>query len=696
MNRLRKHYDKLILFLILLLTAYLAGYKIWTLGDANAYYTAAVTSMLKSWHNFFFASLDPGGFITVDKPAAGFWLQCLSARIFGVHGWSVVLPEVVCSVVSVAVLFHIVKRSFGKAAGLLAALFLALTPIFIAATRSNNVDASLVMVCLLALWAVVAAAERGSLKHLLLAVSLIGLGFNIKMLQAYFYAPALYLVYFFTAKTGMKKRVGHLLIATAVLIAVSLSWCVAVDLTLASARPYVGSSTTNSALELAIGYNGIARVLGANMSLDAGGAASAVLGGNSGIPNEGGAAGVLRLFNGEMAGQISWLLILAVFGLAMLVLRALSKKETDKKAALRQLLLWLGLFAPMYAFFSISGHFHRYYLIMFAPCLAALSAIAVCELVKRFRRDEETGRPRWQNLLLPAAIVLTAGSQVYYLTNHYPAYSKTLVVIIAIGTALFLAGLVAAKLLKRERGLLVKLAVAAGLLGLLAAPAFWAYGPILYGTSAAIPYAGPLDAYGTGADMRGGGDGFGAPGDGQGQNRGGDDRSGGTDGGAAPERPEAAPDDALDFRDEGSDGSADGGQGSRFGSIPSNVLSAMSRGGFMGAIPDDAVSYMLAHDSGARFLVAVPNAGAAEPLIIDYGVGVMALGGFRGSDNAISLEDFIALVHWGELQYYWAGGNAYSDISQWVEQNGAKVDASAWGGSAGNGVLYDLSSLKTD
>lgn len=253
--------EKIILIGILFLAGILTYWGFWDMGYGNEYYTAAVKSMLQSPHNFFFVSFDPTGFISVDKPALGLWIQCLFAAVFGVHGWSVILPEALCSVGSVAVLYAIIKRNFGPAAGLFSALLLALTPIFVAAARTNNLDPSLALVCLLAVWALDIAAERGSLKYLLLSMALVGIGFNIKMLEAYLIVPALFLTYLITARTGVRKRILHLIPAAAVLLAVSLSWAAAVDLTPADERPYVGSSNTNSVLELALYYNGIERVV---------------------------------------------------------------------------------------------------------------------------------------------------------------------------------------------------------------------------------------------------------------------------------------------------------------------------------------------------------------------------------------------------------------------------------------------------
>src|SRR5215831_14135220 len=114
---------------ILLIATFLSFFRLSQNGYGNLYYAAAVKSMLESWHNFFFVSFDPGGFVTVDKPPLGFWIQTISAKIFGYSGFSILLPEALAGVASVIVLYILVRRAFGDVAGLLAALALAVTPI---------------------------------------------------------------------------------------------------------------------------------------------------------------------------------------------------------------------------------------------------------------------------------------------------------------------------------------------------------------------------------------------------------------------------------------------------------------------------------------------------------------------------------------------------------------------------------------
>ena len=260
MKKIKLTKETIALGFITLLSAMLNFVNLNIEGTANAYYAAAVKSMTLSLKNFFFVSFDPSGFVTIDKPPLGYWLQAISAKIFGFSGWSIILPQALAGVISVIVIYFIVKRSFGSVAGLISSLCLAVTPVFVAASRNNTVDNVLVLVLLLACWAISVAAEKGKFKYLILSMVLVGIGFNIKMLQAYMIVPALYITYLLTSAVSFKKKILHLTAGTAVLLAVSLSWALIVDATPASSRPYVDSSTNNTVMELIVGHNGIERL----------------------------------------------------------------------------------------------------------------------------------------------------------------------------------------------------------------------------------------------------------------------------------------------------------------------------------------------------------------------------------------------------------------------------------------------------
>src|ERR1700693_3805064 len=106
-----------------------AALRFWRLGETGfitPYYLAGVRSMLEGWHNFFFNAFDPAGFVSLDKPPVAFWLQTLSAKLLGFSELSVLLPQAIEGLAAIALLYLLVRRQLGIAAGLLAALFLAL------------------------------------------------------------------------------------------------------------------------------------------------------------------------------------------------------------------------------------------------------------------------------------------------------------------------------------------------------------------------------------------------------------------------------------------------------------------------------------------------------------------------------------------------------------------------------------------
>lgn len=274
MKKIKMSKDTIALIPIIILSAILNFWNLSIEGYGNSYYAAAVKSMTLSLKNFFFVSFDPSGFVTIDKPPVGFWLQAVSAKIFGFSGVSILLPQALAGVISVIIIYIIVKRAFGNIAGLLSALFLAVTPVFVAASRNNTIDNVLVMVLLFACWAVSIAAERKHFKFLIICMVLIGIGFNVKMLQAYLVVPAVYVTYMLCNGISLKKRIIHLMAGTLVLVVVSLSWAFIVDLVPASSRPYVDSSTNNTVMELILGHNGSERLSFSSNSNNGGGAPS--------------------------------------------------------------------------------------------------------------------------------------------------------------------------------------------------------------------------------------------------------------------------------------------------------------------------------------------------------------------------------------------------------------------------------------
>ncbi len=639
---------------VLALAVFLHFYRLGQEGYGNLYYAAAVKSMLSSWHNFFFVSFDSGGFVSVDKPPVGLWVQAASAWLFGFSGFSLLVPQALAGVASVALLYYLVRRAFGPTAGLVAALVLAVTPIGVAADRNNTMDSLLVLTSLLAAWAATLAAESGRLRWLLLCAALVGLGFNIKMLQATLVLPALFLLYLAAAPVDWRKRLLHLGAATGVLAAVSLSWAVAVDLTPADERPYVGSSKDNTVMELITGHNGVSRLgsLAGLIGLDSGGPgpggrppagpppgvrlppgaaapgqgppaggpgpqfppqfapqAPAAPGGSppsaagSAIPgpaSETGDPGVLRLFNKELAGQMTWLLPLAGLGLVAAATREKLRLPLSRKG--QALLLWGAWLAPQVVFFSFAGLFHRYYLEMLSPAVAALVAAGLVAMWTEYRQG---GLRAWA---LPAALAISAAVEIYILSD-FPEWSRRLtpfVIALTLGGALLL---IALKLARRPGGPWPRLAAAVGVAGLLIAPAVWSAIPVWNGGDAGLPYAGPQQA--------------GRP-------------AGGT------------------------------------------------------ADTSQLVAYLTENRDGEEYILATLNANTAAPVILETGEPVMALGGFTGSDPILTADELETAVEAGEVRFFLVPrtGNAppgapqppnqQGGLTQWVNENCSVVDAELW------------------
>jgi 4-amino-4-deoxy-L-arabinose transferase-like glycosyltransferase len=214
------------LFALLALAGVLDLWALGRNGWANDYYSAAARSMSSSWHNFLFASMDPSGVMTVDKPPLSMWVQALSVRAFGYHPLSVLLPQALMGVASVALVYDLVRRRFGRLGGLVAGLALASTPIAVAISRHNNPDALLVLCCVAALWCAVRGLEGGSTRWLVLAGVFVGLGFETKMGVALTIVPGIVAAWLWIDPRGRGRlrALGQLLAGGAAMVAVGGAW----------------------------------------------------------------------------------------------------------------------------------------------------------------------------------------------------------------------------------------------------------------------------------------------------------------------------------------------------------------------------------------------------------------------------------------------------------------------------------------
>lgn len=616
-------------------------------GWANTYYAAAVQAGTESWSAAFFGSLDSANLITVDKPPASLWVMELSTRVFGVNAWSMLLPQAVAGVLTVFVTYRIVRRWFDPLAALLAGAALAVTPVAALMFRYDNPDAVLTLLLVLGAYCVVRAVEAGRTGWLVAAGAIVGFAFLAKSLQAFLVLPAFALVWMVAAPGGAGRRIGQLAAAAGAMLLAGGWWVAIVELTPASDRPYVGGSTGNSLFDLIFGYNGLDRLSG----------------GGTGPNGTGfsGSAGIARLFNDQMGGQIAWLLPLAGIGLVAGLWARRGEPRTDRRRA--AYLLW-GAWALTHAlvFSFMTGIVHSYYTVALAPAVAALVGMGALDLWHM----RATPGTRWA---LSPAIAVT-GLLSYALLDRTPDFAPWLRWIVLAGALAAAAVLLIDVARLPPRATVAAATVAA--IAILAGPSAYAVQTAGQTHSGGNPSAGP-----TVTGSAGGGGGFGMRG-------GGRPPSGGAGTGAPP----------AGFPGGGTPpgGATAPGGGSAGG--------AGGRGGASSSADAELVAFLTANRGSATWLAATTGAGSAAPIQLASRQPVMAIGGFSGGDPAPTLAQFIAYVKSGAVRYFVAGRTgggagggqgASGQIPAWVQEHGTKVDT----GSTGGVTVYDLSSAAT-
>ncbi|MBN9390676.1 MAG: glycosyltransferase family 39 protein [Chloroflexi bacterium] len=686
------------LLAILALAGFLYLFRLEELGYNNEYYASAVKSMLASWSNFFFGAFDPAGFITVDKPPLFLWVQAGFAWTLGFSGLALLLPQAIAGIVSVWLLYRLVRPVFGELAGLLAALALALTPIFVVTSRHNNPESLLVLVLLLQVYALTKAVEHGRLGWLLALAGLAGLGFNLKMLEALVTLPAFFLVYLLVGRGRPVKRFLDLTIAGIVVLVVSFSWALLVDAVSPGQRPFIGGSTDNTVTNLILGYNGLNRVETGDGPATFSDVSLA------------GLAGPLRLFQNYIAGETNWLVPLVLFGLVALFTTVKQRLETWKTPRNTALLAWTGWLVSFWLVFSFAkGTIHPYYLVMLAPPLAALTGAGLVALWQVFR---EKG---WQSWLLPGGLLANTLYQVYILA-YYPGWNAWLLALAGLSGLLGVAGLVLGKTQDRPVWRNLGLGLSAGQL---LAPVTWSLNQLYVtplnptlpsarpGVENEAGYLGnryiwenvtqpawaglltvvlPL-AFLIGLALL-----------------------------AVWKFAVSKPDLASRWKT---------------GAVGVALLAAILVGGFVandrisartGAIQtaltrpvyrNDTrlLAYLAANRQDRAYLAAVPTTSEAGPLILQTGLPVLAYGGFMGIDPALSPAQAAQLVHENKLRYFLVSSNNWFDnvseeagtraIYRWASQNCRVVDPAFWKTPANSlenpwqEQLYDCSNIPT-
>ena len=657
------------LAVIVLAAALLRLVNLESVGDGNLYYAAAVKSMLVSWKNFFFVAAEPGGSVTVDKPPLGLWAQALSAAVFGVNTFGLMLPQILAGLGSMVLVYILVRRWAGEGAGLLAAFILAVTPVSIAVERNNTMDAQLVFMLLLAVWMFVLAAEQHP-GFLLLGGLLIGLAFNIKMLQAYLPVPFLFVYYFLAGRQRWQRRLLYILLTGLVILVVSFSWVVVVDSIPEENRPYIGSSEDNTVMELIFGHNGLNRLFGRRgadsllsslfgSDTDEDGAVQQapaiqtlpiqsqadqpprkdgplpqggrpqnntgsylpgrhpdgtfpqqgqVLPNGEGVlppaaalaarspdnqvgNNEIGEPGFDRLFTLPLGNEISWLL---PFGLGLILVLAVSSPITMPLSEdWSFVVLWGGWLLACAVFFSFASFFHRYYLAMLAPPLAA----GIAGGLERLWR-----KARFRSWTAASLLVLSSGTLMYQIHTAY-SYSGNnnwiwaAVLMLASGILAEVIGIMAGKKWLQKAGF-VFLAAA-----VLIAPVIWS----IRTTFVENPHTGLPGAYA-----------------GERENR----------------------------------------------QVSNDLEKSPNR-----------LQFLMDQTADMEYLLAVPGSMQGAEYVLASGRPVLYIGGFNGGDPVLTLEEFQGLIENGRLRFVLLSGennqSENAEIFQWVRTSCTAVPFNA-------------------
>ncbi|MGY5047227.1 ArnT family glycosyltransferase [Streptomyces sp. 900105755] len=676
------------LIAILVLAAVLYAWNL-SGSDMNTFYSGAIWAGTKSWKAWFFGSLDPGNFLTVDKPPFALMVMGLSCRVFGFGTWQMMAPEIVVALATIWILHSTVKRVWGHGAATVAALVPALTPITVAINRDNNPDTILVFLMVSGAALAFRATRDEKLLPLLGSAACFGLAFNTKLLAGWIALPAVFALYLYASRSGWAKRAVGLALAAVVLAVSSFWWAVAVSLVPASDRPYIGGSTDGSAWDLIMGYDGLGRVFGGEGNRGGAG------GGGGGFS---GSAGLGRMFNDILGGQISWLLPFAGIALAGgLVLCGRAPRTDLRRMAL---VLWGGWTLLHYVIFATAqGTMHPYYTTALAPGIAVLCGGGGAMLLQAFRTDR-----RWI-WVLPAAFGVT-GVWAIVLLRRAPGWNTWLWPVIGVLTVAGVVGLILFRSGNRARLLAVSLAAA--VIAALAGPTAYAAtlpfggagGGMRGGTN---PTAGPSTGSGFGGGP-GGGNRGGFPGGGElpggtrqggrgGQNA---EAGGGFPGGVNGEAPSGGPGGGLPgggngrMTPGGGAGELPGGNGE----MPSGGTgTGDTRGGFGGGmgggVSSDLIAYLKKHMDGATWLLAVSNSQSAAQIELSSNEPVISMWGFTGQDNAMTVAKLKELVTAGKLHYIQLGGgfgggmgggtdSLSSQVTSWVEKNGTAVKESEY------------------
>jgi len=468
----------------------------WNIGYSglSTYYAAGAKSMSESWRAMFFGALNPSATTTLDKLSGFLVPQAIAIRLFGFHAWALSLPQAIEGVVTIVFSYAIGARWRGPVFGLLLAFLMAFTPMLAAMFGHPMEDGMLTMCTVLAFAAAQRAVLSGRFLWLLVAMAWVAVGFQAKMMQAWFVLPAIGIVWYLGTQAPRLARAIKLGIATVVVLVLSLSWMTAIQLVPSASRPYVDGTTNNNMFSMVFGYNGFDRLIPGVIP----GAIPQLAKSHLGVVNttETSDAGhsVYKLLEPEFSSQIGWLLPLALAGAVFVAIAVFGGRASGIRDAARSNSVAVGMvfwFLVPAAVLSVAFVPHATYFAQFAVPVGALSLYGVAAAVAQYR----SGGPRgW--LVLPSLIAIETAWEliIIWRSSRLMWFTFWPVAVLGIlGVLLLVWGRLGRGLAGARAERAWGTAIAAGAIAIVLAPIVWSVcviGPG-GGGSASDAYAGP-------------------------------------------------------------------------------------------------------------------------------------------------------------------------------------------------------------
>lgn len=397
-------------------------------GWGNPYYASAAQAAAGDWNAFLFGSADAGNGLSVDKPPLHLWVMALSVKAFGLSSFSVLAPQALMGITSAWLVQRTAMVWGSRAQGLLAGLFVVLTPVTSIIFRFNNPDSLLLLLWALTAYLAIRSVERQSIVLLHLCAAVLGLAFLCKQFQSWILVPAIILAFLLFGFGQLRTRLKHLTVAAIVMIMPATFWILAVEMTPESNRPWIGGSVRNSVLELTFGYNGLGRLTG---QTDLGAVNPKDFEGLVGSD-----ASFLRLLTINYAPEVAWFLPVAFVGAAILLADVL--RGTSSRIQAMVAVFSITWFATTFAVLSfMTGDIHPYYTSMIALPMAILSASACTKIWQNRQR-----RPylRGAAFLLLVCVFVSSGMLTWFQNwQQWPGFT-TKIAALGVAVALFLPG----------------------------------------------------------------------------------------------------------------------------------------------------------------------------------------------------------------------------------------------------------------